>query len=116
MLKGHSKLWDRADLDTTFPSLKSVYLNSKSNLRVGYIKKSTSIVPGVSFDPRSLLEISFWANFYSSYYIILSYLVKNSNQRVMNKGGEKRVGGRAGEISFVYQNNKRNQSVTLASK
>ena len=29
-LKGHSQLWDRADLDTTFASLKSVYLNPKS--------------------------------------------------------------------------------------
>ena len=36
-LKGHSQLWDRTDLDTTFASLKSVYLNSKSNIRVGYI-------------------------------------------------------------------------------
>ena len=32
---GHSQLWDRADLDTTFASLKSVYLNPKSN--DGYI-------------------------------------------------------------------------------
>ena len=37
LLQGHSQLWDRADLDTTFASLKSVYLNLKSNLRVGYI-------------------------------------------------------------------------------
>ena len=37
LLKGHSQLWDRADLDTTFASLKSVYLNPKSNVRVGYI-------------------------------------------------------------------------------
>ena len=36
-LKGHSQLWERADLDTTFASLKSVYLNPKSNVRVGYI-------------------------------------------------------------------------------
>ena len=36
-LKGHSQLCDRADLDTTFASLKSVYLNPKSELRVGYI-------------------------------------------------------------------------------
>ena len=36
-LKGHSQLWDRADLDTTFESLKSFYLNPKSSLRVGYI-------------------------------------------------------------------------------
>ena len=36
-LKGHSQLWDRADLDTTFVSLKRVYLNPKSNERVGSI-------------------------------------------------------------------------------
>ena len=36
-LKGHSQLRDRADLDITFASLKSVYLNPKSNVRVGYI-------------------------------------------------------------------------------
>ena len=36
-LKGHSQLWDRSDLDTTFVSLKSVYLNPKSNVRIGYI-------------------------------------------------------------------------------
>ena len=36
-LKGHSQPWDRADLDTTFASLKSVYLNPKSNVPVGYI-------------------------------------------------------------------------------
>ena len=33
--KGHSQLWDRADLDTSFATLKSVYLNPKS--KVGYI-------------------------------------------------------------------------------
>ena len=38
-----------------------------------------------------LLKTSFWANFYSSYYIISSYLVKHSIQRNMNRGGEKRV-------------------------
>ena len=36
-LKGQSQLWDRADLDTTFVSLKRVYLNPKSNEPVGYI-------------------------------------------------------------------------------
>ena len=36
-LKGDSQLWDRTDLDTTFASFKSVYLNPKSNIRVGYI-------------------------------------------------------------------------------
>ena len=38
-----------------------------------------------------LLKTSFWANFYLSYYIILSYLVKNSIQRNMNRRGEKCV-------------------------
>ena len=36
-IKGHGQLWDRADLDTSFASLKSVYLNLKLNARVGYI-------------------------------------------------------------------------------
>ena len=36
-LKGHSQLWGRPDLDTTFSSLKSVYLNQKSNVCFGYI-------------------------------------------------------------------------------
>ena len=36
-LKGHSQQRDRAELDTTFASLKSVYLNPKSNVPVGYI-------------------------------------------------------------------------------
>ena len=39
-------------------------------------------------------KTSFWANFYWSYDIILSYLVKNSIQRNMNGRGEKRVGAR----------------------
>ena len=36
-LKGHSQLWDLANLDTSFASLKSVYLNLQLNIRVGYI-------------------------------------------------------------------------------
>ena len=32
-VKAHRQLWDCADLDTSFTSLKSVYLNSKSNSR-----------------------------------------------------------------------------------
>ena len=46
----------RADLDTTFASLKSVYLNPKSNVRVEYSQKSASILPSVSFDHRSFAE------------------------------------------------------------
>ena len=36
-LKGHSHLCDRADLDTSFVSLKSVYVNLKSTEGVEYI-------------------------------------------------------------------------------
>ena len=43
-LKGDSQLWDPADLDTTFVSLKRVHLNPKSNERVGHIKKSASVL------------------------------------------------------------------------
>ena len=42
-LKGHSQLWDRADLDTSFLTLKRVHLNLKSKLRVEYVEKSASI-------------------------------------------------------------------------
>ena len=33
----------------------------------------------------------------------------------MNRRGEKRVGAGAEEIAFVYQNHKRNESITLES-
>ena len=54
-----------------------------------------------------LQKTSFWANSNSSCNILLSYLVKNSIQRNMNRRGEKRVGARrqAQEIAFIYQNN-----------
>ena len=42
MLKGHSQLYDCADLDTSFPTLKKVHLNLKSKLRVEYFSKSAS--------------------------------------------------------------------------
>ena len=66
-----------------------------------------------------LQKTSFWENIYSSHDIILSYLVKNSTQRNMNRRGEKRVGaGRKKSPSFtkIYQNNKRNETITLGSK
>ena len=33
LFKGHGQLWDRAYLDTSFATLKGVYLNPKSNTR-----------------------------------------------------------------------------------
>ena len=59
MLKGHSQLGERADVDTTFVSLKTVYRNPKSNERISYIWKSASILPSVSFDPWSFTENPF---------------------------------------------------------
>ena len=57
-----------------------------------------------------LEKTSFWANFYSSYEIILSYLVKNSTQRNINRGGEKRVGaGRKKWPSFTKITKEMNQ-------
>ena len=65
-------------------------------------RKSSSILPSVSFDPRSFTDTSFWANFNSSNDIILSYLVENSNQRNVKGRGEKRVGaGREKSPSFT---------------
>ena len=51
-----SQLWDRADMDTSLASLKSVYLNPKSNVCVRYIKKSVSILPSVSLNLQSFTE------------------------------------------------------------
>ena len=56
-----------------------------------------------------LLKIPFWAKFYSSYFIILWCIwLRTVLKGTWTEVGEKRVG--------VYQNNKRNESVTLASK
>ena len=73
-------------------------------------RKSASILPGVSFDPRSFTETSFWANFNSSNDIILSYLVENSIQRNRNRRGEKRVGTRwENSPSFIKTTREMNQ-------
>ena len=79
ILKGHGQLCDRADLDTTFASLKSVYHNPKSNLRVGYILKSASILPSISFDPRSFTENLFRSKLLL---ILLHYLIINKIKTV----------------------------------
>ena len=42
-LKGHSQLWNRATLNTSFLTLKKGYLNPKSKLRVEYVYKSATI-------------------------------------------------------------------------
>ena len=57
-----------------------------------------------------LQKTSFWANFNSSYDIILAYLVKNSVQRNKNRRGEKRVGaGQEKLLSFTKITEEMNQ-------
>ena len=65
-LKGHSQLWDRADLDTSFAGLKKVYLNLKSTrhmwveLVVGSLPCSERFFSGYSGFPLSLNSNSIW--------------------------------------------------------
>ena len=57
-----------------------------------------------------LQKTSFEANFNPFYDIVLSYLVKNSIQRNMNRRGEKRVGaGREKSPSFTKITKEMNQ-------
>ena len=63
------------------------------------IYESASILPSVSFDPWSFNENLFLSKLHSSYYIILSYLVKNSIQSNMNRRGEKRIGAAREKLS-----------------
>ena len=94
----------RADLDTTFASLKSVYLNPKSNVRVEYSQKSALILPSVSFDPRSFTENLFLSKLL---HILLHYSImliwwKTVSTGTWTKEGEKRVGpGREKSPSFT---------------
>ena len=47
-LKGHSQLWDHVNLDTTFASLKSIYLN---HLPQPEIKSTHWIHVEIHFNP-----------------------------------------------------------------
>ena len=110
ILKGHSQLRDFA-LDSTFASLKSIYLNTKSNLRIQYIWKSALILPSVLFDPQFFTENLFLSKLLPILlHYILSYLVENSIQRNMNRRGEKRVGTRwENSPSFIKTTREMNQ-------
>ena len=48
--------------------------------------------------------------------LFLSYLVKNGIQRNKRRRGEKRVGAEWEKSPSFAKNNKRNESITLASK
>ena len=78
-LKGHSQLWDRVDLDTSFLTLKRVHPNLKSK----YIRNSASIFAVVCFIFNCLLKKTvFQCHFAHPIMLFLSYLVKNSMNHV----------------------------------
>ena len=58
------------------------------------------------------LKTSFWAKFDSSQYIILSYLLKKEHEQERWETRRRRTE----EIAYVYQNNKKSESITLPSK
>ena len=94
----HSQLYGRADLHTSFPTLKKVHLNLKSKLPAEYLSKSASILALFCSIFNRLVC------FCSSYDIILSYLVKTSIDRVsteknMKRRGRKREG--AGRLRWL---------------
>ena len=115
-LKGRSQLWHHTDLDTTFASLKSIYLNPKSNIWQRQILldfNPLQSLPSVSLDPHSFTE-----NLLFSKLLILSHyfidLVKHNIQRNMKRRGEKCSGTRQGKspsfnkifqiyITFLHQ-------------
>ena len=91
-LKGHSQLWDAL----TWTLLLLVWKEFTSTRNQMYASATSRNPLQSCLVFHSILDLlqktSFWANFNSSYDIILSYLVKNSIQRNMNRRGEKRVG------------------------
>ena len=67
LLKGHSQLLGRADLDTTFSSLQSVYINPKSIHASDTSRNTLQSCLLLHLILDLLMKTSFWANFYSSY-------------------------------------------------
>ena len=75
LLKGHSQLWDRVDLDTSFLTLK-----------ISSPQPEIKVHLGIDFNLRSVLfdfqlfteKFVFWLRFCLSY-ITFSYLVENSS-------------------------------------
>ena len=70
-LSGHSQLWNCADLNTTFASIRNQI----------YASDTSRNPPSVSFDVRSFTESAkpLFVQTFTPYYITLSYLVRNSD-------------------------------------
>ena len=62
------------------------------------------------------LKSSFWTNFYSSYNIILSYLVKHSIQMNMERRGGKSVGARQEKSPALTKITREMNQLTFQSK
>ena len=58
-LKGHSQLWDRADLDASFVNFEKRLPQPEIKVRVEYIQKSASIFFGVLLDFQSFTRNRF---------------------------------------------------------
>ena len=86
-------------------STRQIHLEIRFNPAWRFIRSSI-------FYWKSLLEQTFTHPTTLFNHIWLKTVFKGT----WNRRGEKRVGGRAGEIAFVYQNNKRNESVHWRAK
>ena len=96
--------------------LESVYFNQKSNLRTCPIHQEIRFNPTYCFIQSSIF---YWKPLFKqtlTYPVTLFYhiwLKQYSKEREQKRWETRRR--RAGDIAFVYQNNKRNESVTLTS-
>ena len=73
LIKGHSGLCYRADLDTSFLTMKSVHLNLQSKVYLEFrFNQRNGLLDFQSFTEKPLFECAF------AHPIMLSYLVKNS--------------------------------------
>ena len=77
-------------MDTTFPCLKSFFLNPKSNVHIGYIYKSALILPSLSFDPDFLSENLFLRKLL----LILKHLFYHIWLHTVSKGTRKEEVGK----------------------
>ena len=84
MLKGHNQLYDCVNLDASFPTLKKVHLNLKSKLCDEYLSKMLQSSQCFA-QFQSFTGILFLTVLFSSYDIILLYLVKNSIDHVFKR-------------------------------
>lgn len=109
LLKWHRQLWDRADLDTSFLTLKP---NLESKLRVEYFTKSASIFAVFCSIFNRLLknpvfECAFAHHMISFYHIWFKKYGARLQKNMKWRGGKLERAGRK-KISCIACNNNRN--------